>query len=144
MSHRIDLKIFLALGLTIVSFLTTIAIFSMSYETHKKTYPEAQTIITSSREVNFIAVGDIMLSRLVARRAEKANNPYWMWENIGDFLKQSDFNIGNLESPTNGTPLYSFEETMIFNAPPQLIGTLSQMNFGVLNLANNHALDQGP
>ena len=32
---------------------------------------------------------------------------------------------------------------MIFNAPPKLIETLSVMNFLLLNLANNHALDQG-
>lgn len=84
-----------------------------------------------------------MLSRLVARKTEKSGNPNWAWGNIGDFLKKSDFNIGNLESPTNGTALYSYEETMIFNAPPNLIRTLSDMNFGVMNLANNHALDQG-
>ena len=79
---------------------------------------------------------------MVARRAEKANNPHWMWENIDDFLMQSDFNVGNLESPTNGTPVYSYQKTMIFNAPPDLLETLPKMNFLALNLANNHALDQ--
>lgn len=143
MSTKIDLKIFAAVSLTIVGFLMTITIFAMSYRAHQKTYPEAQTIKPDIQEVNFITVGDIMLSRLVARRAEKANDPYWMWKNIRDFMTQSDFNIWNLESPTNGTPLYSYEETMIFNAPPKLIETLSVMNFLLLNLANNHALDQG-
>lgn len=143
MSTKIDLKILVAVSLTIVGFLMTITIFAMSYRAHQKIYPEAQTIEPDMQEVNFIAVGDIMLSRLVARRAEKANNPYWMWQNIQDFMTQSDFNIWNLESPTNGTPLYSYEETMIFNAPPHLIETLPVMNFLVLNLANNHALDQG-
>lgn len=32
---------------------------------------------------------------------------------------------------------------MIFNALPELIEALSSMNFSVINLANNHALDQG-
>lgn len=93
MSTKIDLKILIAVSLTIVGFLMTIAIFAMSYRAHQKIYPEAQTIEPDMQEVNFIAVGDIMLSRLVARRAEKANNPYWMWQNIQDFMTQSDFNI---------------------------------------------------
>jgi poly-gamma-glutamate capsule biosynthesis protein CapA/YwtB (metallophosphatase superfamily) len=143
MPPKIDFKILIALTLTMMGFLMSIATFSISYRAHQKAYPEAQTIVTDEQKINFIAVGDIMLSRLVARRAEIANNPYWMWENIDDFLKQSDFNFWNLESPTNGTPVYSYEETMIFNAPPDLIDTLSQINFWVINLANNHALDQG-
>lgn len=32
---------------------------------------------------------------------------------------------------------------MVFNAIPSLINTLGEMKFRVLNLANNHALDQG-
>lgn len=143
MPHTIDFKIGFSLGLTIVGFLMTIVVFSMSYRAYQKPYPQGQEIVNEEQKVNFIAVGDIMLSRLVARKAEKSGNPNWMWENIGDFLKHSDFNIWNLESPTNGTPLYSYEETMIFNAPPSLIDTLSSMNFEFLNLANNHALDQG-
>lgn len=142
MAVKIDFKIGLSLGLTLLGFLVSIGVFAMSYRAHQKPYPEAQTIVEEEK-VNFIAVGDIMLSRLVARKTEKSWNPNWVWENISHFLKQSDFNIWNLESPTNGTPLYSYEETMIFNAPPNLIQTLPGMNFEIMNLANNHALDQG-
>lgn len=93
MPPKIDFKILIALTLTMMGFLMSIATFSISYRAHQKAYPEAQTIVTDEQKINFIAVGDIMLSRLVARRAEIANNPYWMWENIDDFLKQSDFNF---------------------------------------------------
>jgi len=106
-------------------------------------YPEGQTISDDVNRVNFIAVGDIMLSRLVARQTEKTNNPLWIWENIDSFLQTSDFNFWNLESPTNGTNIYSYEKTMLFNALPHLIETLADVGFGVINLANNHALDQG-
>lgn len=142
MALKIDFKIGFSLGLTMVGFLVSIGVFAMSYRAHQKPYPEAQTIV-EEQKVNFVAVGDIMLSRLVARKTEKSGNPNWAWENIGNFLKQSDFNIWNLESPTNGTALYSYEETMIFNAPPKLIQTLRDMKFAIINLANNHALDQG-
>lgn len=32
---------------------------------------------------------------------------------------------------------------MVFNAVPSLVNSLGEMKFRVLNLANNHALDQG-
>ncbi len=143
MTEKIDFKVWFALTLTIMGFLMSILVFSMSYKAHQRAYPEAQTIVQGEQKVSFIAVGDIMLSRIVARQVEKSANPNWMWENITHFLQWSDFNFWNLESPTNGTPTYSYEETMIFNAPPANIGTLSNMNFWVINLANNHALDQG-
>lgn len=98
--------------------------------------PPAQT-------VDFIAVGDIMLSRNVARYAQKSGTQNWNWEHIGTFLRGSDFVFWNLEWTTNGTSVYSYQKVLIFNALPELIRTLPGVNFAVLNLANNHALDQG-
>jgi hypothetical protein len=46
---------------------------------------------------SFIVVGDIMLSRNVARHAEKSGKSGWIWEHIRPFLLSSDFVIGNLE-----------------------------------------------
>lgn len=138
------IKLFVSLGLTMIGFLVSLAVFSMVYKTHiYKPYPEAQKISWEIRRVNFIAVGDIMLSRLVARQTEKEKNPSWVWANISDFLHSSDFNFWNLESPTNGTNIYSYEKVLIFNALPDLLRTLPEMNFWIINLANNHALDQG-
>lgn len=65
-----------------------------------------------------------------------------MWANIHDFLAKSDFVFGNLESPTSEKNTYSLEKNMIFDAPPELIRTLPGAGFGVVNLANNHILDQ--
>lgn len=141
---QLNIKLFISLGLTITGFLVSLIVFSMMYKWHfYRPYPEAQNISGEIQRVNFIAVGDIMLSRLVARQVEKTNNPWWIWANISPFLRESDFNVWNLESPTNGTNIYSYEKTMIFNALPHLIETLSHANFWVINLANNHAMDQG-
>lgn len=137
-------RFFFSVALTVTGFLISVTIFAMVFKTHfYKPYPDAQPIPEEVRKADFIAVGDIMLSRLVARRAERAGSPAWIWENIRGFLGESDFNVGNLESPTNGTSVYSYEETMVFNGLPELIRTLPEMNFRVVNLANNHALDQG-
>jgi len=66
-----------------------------------------------------------------------------MWQKINTFLTSSDFVFGNLEGSTNGTDIYSYEKTLTFNALPKLISTLPSVGFSILNLANNHALDQG-
>lgn len=139
-----DVRFFLSVGLTLIGFLMSITVFSMFYKAYfYQPYPNARTISWEVKQVNFIAVWDIMLSRNVARHAEKWGGPQWIWKNIGDFLAKSDFNFGNLESPTNGTNVYSYQKVMVFNAIPSLVHTLAEMRFLVLNLANNHALDQG-
>lgn len=74
MKKRLNIRLFLALSLTMTGFLVCITAFSMSYKILSlKKYPEAWNIIPQNiaKKVNFIAVGDIMLSRNVARHAEK-------------------------------------------------------------------------
>ena len=144
LKKEFDIRFFLSCGLTIIGFLVSITVFSIFYKAYfYQPYPEGRTISGEVQQVNFIAVGDIMLSRNVARHAEKGGGPHWIWQNISDFLQKSDFNFWNLESPTNGTNVYSYQKVMVFNAIPSLINTLGEMKFRVLNLANNHALDQG-
>ena len=65
-----------------------------------------------------------------------------MWDNILSYLKSADFVFGNLEGPTNGTNIYSYQQVLTFNALPALIRTLPDVWFRMINLANNHALDQ--
>ena len=48
----------------------------------------------------------------------------WMWDNILSYLKSADFVFGNLEGPTNGTNIYSYQQVLTFNALPALIRTL--------------------
>lgn len=115
----------------------------------------------------FLAVGDIMLSRNVAAAIEKANDVNLPFSKMAAILKSTDFNFGNLESPftdkgntklmnpkSTGTPCEpgcpcDFKggivggHSMIFSAPCLYINGLSRNNFQILNLANNHAFDQG-
>jgi hypothetical protein len=51
MSLKIDFKIGLSLALTIVGFLVSIVVFSISYKTHQKYYPEAQNITENEQKV---------------------------------------------------------------------------------------------
>lgn len=94
-------------------------------------------------ELSFLAVGDIMLSRNVAGKISKSNNPNLPFTKMEDLLKSVDFNFGNLESPISGRNDFNPTGSLVFNAPPAYAQSLSTYNFKVLNLANNHALDQG-
>lgn len=99
---------------------------------------------TPPSEVTFLAVGDIMLSRDVASRMDQAGKDGFLpFRGMDEILSSTDFNFGNLESPFSGSDNYTVDERLIFNAPTWTMSGLAQYNFKVLNLANNHALNQG-
>ncbi len=102
-----------------------------------------QDSLPQKTAVNFLAVGDIMLSRKVAKAMDNNNDWLLPYSKTEELLNNSDFVFGNLESPFNGSEYYNPGETLIFNAPLKTIEGLKLNNFQVLQLANNHALDQG-
>src|SRR4051812_21912032 len=64
-------------------------------------YERSQQLADShvSSKVNFLAVGDIMLGRGVEAAAARAHDPSLPFAKLGDLLRSTDFNFGNLESP---------------------------------------------
>ncbi|HYJ45074.1 MAG TPA: CapA family protein [Pyrinomonadaceae bacterium] len=92
-------------------------------------------------KVTFLSVGDIMLSRGVERAMAKAGDPLAPFKPLADLLQSTDFNFGNLESPISGNDNIP-GKGLVFNAHTRDIVGLSKYNFKVLNLANNHAMDQ--
>lgn len=110
--------------------------------------PRGSTATTSA---TFLAVGDIMLSRGVAAfirdktgptHGEVSTNAPFL--KMADLFKSTDFNFANLESPFD--PKFTGTtggHSMIFSAPLTTINGLIDYNFKILNLANNHAFDQG-
>lgn len=93
-------------------------------------------------KVTFLAVGDIMLSRGVAQRINGANDSLLPFRKLEAILKSTDFNFGNLETPVSGRD-HVLGVKKIFNTRVQDTQGLTEYNFKVLNLANNHAFDQG-
>lgn len=147
MLYKLNLRTPLIITLLVISFLVAGYVWTLLLSSHKVTLaitPLSPTTTQPAPETtNFIVVGDIMLSRNVARHAEKSWKTGWIWENISPFLHSADFIIGNLEWPTNWTEVYSYQKVMSFNALPHLIRELLGMNFAALNLANNHIMDEG-
>ncbi len=105
--------------------------------------PEVLDPSVNYQSASFIAVGDVSLSRNVAAQIKKANDPLLPFKNLAELLKSTDFNVANLESPFSGKSYFGQTGSLVFNAPLENIQGLVEYNFKILNLANNHALDQG-
>ena len=95
------------------------------------------------RQASFIATGDIMLSRHVAEKIKAAGDPAAPFYQISGTLQSADFSFGNLESPIVDGPGTFGGNSLVFAASSSTLGGLAKTKFKVLNLANNHALDQG-
>lgn len=94
-------------------------------------------------QVTFLAAGDINLSRNVAQAIADAKNVDLPFSGMSEVLKSTNFNFANLESPVSETDPVIGGHSMIFGAPADNIKALDNANFRIVNLANNHAFDQG-
>lgn len=91
--------------------------------------------------VVFNAVGDIMLSRGVAAAADRAGAADFPFSRLKDQFMAADFNFGNLESPVSGNDR-KIGKGLVFNARRDHARPLADYKFKIVNLANNHAMDQ--
>lgn len=96
----------------------------------------------SESRVSFLAVGDIMISRGVAGAINRAGSPLAPFKKMEGIFLSTDFNFGNLEVPISGRDNV-VGKGLVFNMRTRDIAGLKTYNFQVLNLANNHAMDQG-
>ncbi|MDO8575649.1 MAG: CapA family protein [bacterium] len=140
----------------IIFFVVIVIIFIFSF-TKKAMGPEIQILNNKSASVNIskdtakekekepiklIFVGDIMLSRSIGKLMLENNDWNFPFLKIGDFLKNADLTIGNLESPisNNGIKVGSIYS---FRADPRVIEGLKNSGFDILSFANNHVWDYG-
>ncbi len=93
------------------------------------------------RTVVFNAVGDIMLSRGVANASVRAGRPDFPFTGLKDEFMAADFNFGNLESPVSGND-NKVGKGLVFNARREHAKPLADYKFKIMNLANNHSMDQ--
>lgn len=90
---------------------------------------------------SILSFGDLMLGRYVRDLMDKGLDPFAKIEGMdGNFLKDVDFLMANLEGPITDTndcvqKAYSFE----FN--PEVAPMLAEKGFNIFSLANNHSLD---
>lgn len=94
-------------------------------------------------QATLIAVGDVMLSRDVAKRIAENKDPNFPFLKVTDYLRSADMTFGNLECPITEGPVVT-RDAMKFHAHPGVERALKQAGFSVLSLANNHLPDYGP
>lgn len=93
------------------------------------------------RTTTLIAVGDIMLSRDVARRINIKGVDY-PYDATRDYLKSADITFGNLETPITPGPSVPVN-SMTFHSDPKVAPGLARAGFDILSLANNHTPNYG-
>ena len=105
-------------------------------------FPKAPEEKIADPQVSLIAVGDIMLSRVVGSKMTKYGDYRYPFLKTADLLKSADLTFGNLESPlTPGREILTGE--IAFRADPEVTEGLTYAGFDVLTLANNHILNFG-
>lgn len=90
----------------------------------------------------FLAVGDVLLSRGVAAAIEEAGDPRLVYGGMKHVFERVDFVFANLEFPFAEKTVVPVRGN-VFNAPRAWVEGLVEHRFRILNLANNHAMDQG-
>ncbi|MBM3754466.1 MAG: CapA family protein [Acidobacteria bacterium] len=85
--------------------------------------------------------GDVMLSRHVYEKFNKAKDPALPFRKIADFFKSADVAFVNLESPFSDKGRPSVKG-MVFKATPESVEGLKLAGIDVVSTANNHTRDQ--
>ncbi len=99
------------------------------------------------QSVHLLSAGDNLIhSSLYEQAAARSENGgydfTYLYENVAPYLSSAD--IATLNQETVIAPSRAPATYPCFNSPPDLAGYVTgQCGFDVLNLANNHCLDQG-
>ncbi|MEA4849239.1 MAG: CapA family protein [Clostridiaceae bacterium] len=96
-----------------------------------------------TRPVHIIAAGDILLDRGVNKYLEEKGYDY-PYESVKKVITEGDIAVANLECPLTdgGSPVFKRPE-LIFKGSRLNGSALKRAGFDILNLANNHTMDQG-
>jgi poly-gamma-glutamate capsule biosynthesis protein CapA/YwtB (metallophosphatase superfamily) len=102
----------------------------------------------NKKAVKILFVGDMMFDRYIREAANKKGYGY-IFEGVRDLLAGQDLVVGNLEGPiTNknsvsvGTAMDE-KKNLDFSFDPAVAKTLADDNIKLVNLGNNHVLNQG-
>lgn len=139
-----DLRLFLGLVLVFAVSWSDSKRYSSSNqrEMTNTAKSKARAVTDAESQAMFLAVGDIMLSRGVNRVIDREKDKLLPFSQLADLLGSADFNFGNLESPISGNDNRE-GRGLVFNTHKHDVVGLIKYKFKIVNLANNHALDQG-
>ena len=96
----------------------------------------------TSAPFTVILTGDIMLDRGVRRVIERYGADHLFTAGVDSIFREAQVVVGNLECPATRIQAPVFKQ-FIFRAEPEWLEVLRRHGITHLNLANNHAIDQG-
>ncbi|MBQ1372292.1 MAG: CapA family protein [Oscillospiraceae bacterium] len=90
-------------------------------------------------------IGDMMCEPLLLKAAGKAKQFDFspVFSNVRELFRQSDFVIGNLETPLAGEKAGYVSELFTFNAPREFAMAAKEAGISLVSTANNHCMDRG-
>lgn len=92
-------------------------------------------------EVKITFTGDLMCKEQMTKASD--GNYDKIFDGVKSALADSDYLVGNLETPVAGEEFGLTNEMYCFNTPESYLASLKKYGFRLLALANNHALDRG-
>jgi len=108
----------------------------------KTTSYMTQIYVPRAVAATIVAVGDIMLGRMVEGLMERRGADY-PFRKLSGTLGDADAALGNLEGPINSDHVRTPEGSLAFSFSPETSRTLAENHFAILSLANNHTYDFG-
>ncbi len=93
-------------------------------------------------EVDFAAVGDVLIHEPVYRRGLEQGSFDFLYENIADSIREADVAIMNQETIYTANPA-CYSDFPQFGTPLSAGEAVVNAGFDVVTVATNHALDQG-
>jgi poly-gamma-glutamate capsule biosynthesis protein CapA/YwtB (metallophosphatase superfamily) len=110
---------------------------------HEGRAPAPQASAKQQHAVKLTAVGDILLGDASQSRLDREGWDY-PFRALASLLESSDLVFGNLEGPiTEQTKPLDGAKDYVYKSKPPAAAALGAAHVGLLNLANNHALDYG-
>ncbi|GGD73940.1 CapA family protein [Paenibacillus nasutitermitis] len=98
--------------------------------------------IDDGRRITLAFVGDILLAAAVDKLMQKNGYDYPYAKSL-PFLTKPDLTAGNLENPITTRGIPAEDKQFVFKGSPKSLPALKEAGFDIVNLANNHTLDQG-
>ena len=152
-------KLVIALGLFILTFVVVGFFVFAKNEVNEISEIKSQTVdilapqkieeslkhkLATSTEtaVSLIAVGDVMLSRTVAKKIKDNKDVNYPFFKMKDYLASADLVFANQETPITPGPIVP-SGSMVFHADPGVEKALKNNNFSIVSLANNHTPNYG-
>ncbi|MCM3143236.1 CapA family protein [Brevibacillus sp. MER 51] len=106
------------------------------------TQPTPDNTANQKTSVQLTFVGDIMMSGNVEKTL-LANSYDYPYKHVSSLFLQDDITIANLETPITATGVAAQNKEYVYKSSPLAVPAMKNAGIDVVNLANNHSMDQG-